>query len=130
MLTLLISRQIVDAVHFGGRGDGRSRTLERSCAVYQPVTYRVGRVLMDRNGRVAQGMPLTVDHAIVDGAATADSTPRLRPELTRPAADVFVFAKRREGRWIGVDGDVGVVLARPANRATLAVREAVERLDR
>jgi hypothetical protein len=91
-------------------------------ASYQAVTYRVTRIVADRDRRLSVGGEVTVQHLLVAGSETADTQPRLRPALVQPGATVIVLAQWSDGRWAGVDEHHGLVVADAAHRAALPVR--------
>jgi hypothetical protein len=91
-------------------------------AVYQAVTYRVTRVVADRDHRLSVGGEVTVQHLLVAGSETANHEPRLRPALARPGATVIVLARWSGDHWEGVDEHHGIVVADAAHRAALPVR--------
>lgn len=88
-------------------------------AVYQEVTYQPTRMLLDREGRLAGVARVTVRHVIVGNSATADTEPRLRPELAAVGATVLVLARWRADHWEGVDEHAGLSAATDANLAAV-----------
>ena len=88
-------------------------------AVYQEVTYRPTQVLADRGARLGGVSRVTVRHVIVGGTATADVTPRLRPELAQVGATALVLARWSGDHWEGVDEHHGLGPATAANVAAV-----------
>jgi hypothetical protein len=91
-----------------------------SFAVHQAVSYRVTRIARDPERRLRVGERVQVQHVLVEGSATADTTPRLRPSLVRAGAGVIVLARWTSDHWTGVDEHHGIVAADAAHRAALA----------
>jgi len=88
---------------------------------FQSVTYRITKIYGDRDHRLRVGKQVTVQHWIVAESDTADSEPRLRPDLVHVGATMIVLAdwNAREQQWTGVDEHYGVVAADAAHRAAL-----------
>ena len=90
--------------------------------VYQTVTYRISRVVADRDKRLSVGATISVHHVIVAKSETADTKPQLRLDLVNVGSTVIVLADWRDDLWVGIDEHFGIVPADAAHRAALMTR--------